>query len=277
MVAYHDHIMSAPETISDEENVKDNALQKLASSDIKVQADKKFIGNDQGMSLLERLQTLESQVQSYDQELQQQKVDLQQQKSRLQSQNSDLQRQNSDLQRQRSDLQRQDLELQKNKARLDRLQLENTMAVIRAAALDEWSEQKDKDQENVDRNITAHGGKIAMDVETIRIHSENAPDEGRLQKWKEAFLDHYGVDYQDITPKINDVPSSFLTILDRRASVRSMRSWRHPKNAGSKSRIIHNAEIIVQEWRKGRKDFLEEGSRTMELYRQIEKDWCSGW
>lgn len=155
------------------------------------------------------------------------------------------------------------------------LGLETEMYYIRAATLDAWSSISDQEPIfDFDGDIRCQIGKMEMDALTIKKYSEHTEDYIRIQEWKNPFYRYYGITYvDDMADEMTILHPYFQTVLNRRASVISMRKWDDPENAEKKIRIITNANKIIEEWLRGSPDFFQENSRTMEYYRQIEKDW----
>ncbi|KAJ9315449.1 hypothetical protein DTO271D3_4326 [Paecilomyces variotii] len=165
----------------------------------------------------------------------------------------------------------------RQKSEIKHLQSTNDIIILRAATLDDWSGQRKENSDLInERNILAHGGKIAADIETIRTFSEFSPQESRITKWKKEFRERYGIRYEDIASKIDDVSEALLTILDRRASVLSLDIWARHHVVKRRDRIVHKADIVIQNWHKHPEELLQEGSQNKRLYDQIQEDWYNG-
>ncbi|KAJ9291664.1 hypothetical protein DTO027B5_7273 [Paecilomyces variotii] len=147
--------------------------------------------------------------------------------------------------------------------------------VLRAATLDEWTNQKAEHPENTsERNLTAHGGKIVPDVMTIQRFSELPGMEARVQKWTTAFRSFYGVAFEDVATR--DIPPPIRLVFNRRASVCTLHIWQAHRNKERRLRILENADAIIRSWLDNDAGLFEEGSPVLELCDRIDEDWLLG-
>lgn len=155
-----------------------------------------------------------------------------------------------------------------------RSQFEDKLILTRATTLDEWSSQKRENQVDTNRrNLFAHGGRIVTGIETIRIYSKVSNKSDRMEKWRQEFNRRYGVSYEEISSVVRTVPENLLTLLDRRASILSMRIWATPHHTKIRDQIVGKANVIIRAWRAHQEDLFAEKSLNAELRSQIEKDW----
>lgn len=96
--------------------------------------------------------------------------------------------------------------------------------LIRSAALDEWAGLPERaDQRLAGRNMVAHGGRVILDVDTIRAYEYEAHEPERTTAWKKAFKQKYGLPYNWVLERLQTIPDTIITTMDRRASAHVMR------------------------------------------------------
>lgn len=141
---------------------------------------------------------------------------------------------------------------------------------LRMRALDEWSNWN-RDGDLADQqNDETHGGNIVEDVHTIGfMKGRNRP---RSRAWVSAFNRHYGVSYDEFEViDVEDLSDMFLEVLDIRASVGVMRRWNLLTKETTRLRemILSRCEVVIEQWRSGVDDFLQEDSESLNLYKEI--------
>lgn len=139
-------------------------------------------------------------------------------------------------------------ELEESKARITRLEAANPvedMRLIRSAALDEWAGlPKQADNNLSERHIVAHGGRVRLDVDTIQSREHLQPE--RVVEWKKAFQSHYGVPFDRVVQKLDNLPEPITTAMDRRASAHHMRHWL--KKRDLRSNVLQCANVVTIAW-----------------------------
>lgn len=84
------------------------------------------------------------------------------------------------------------------------------------------------------------GGRLHADIETIRIFSPTEPE--RVDRWKSAFKQSYGMLYDLLEPHSENLPEIFVEAIEKRASVQRLYRWGRPENKGRKSCVIANRQ-----------------------------------
>jgi hypothetical protein len=141
---------------------------------------------------------------------------------------------------------------------------------IRRMTLDEWSCQYNK-SEKWDRNNSVHGGSLRSDMEVISsLPLDSDLNRDRVNGWKGAFKDSYGLSYDNLQQVINDIPDKVLLACNMRASALRLTFWENRKND-----IKKNADIVIEEWLRNPNDpdLFKEGSTAQTSLTKIEKEW----
>jgi hypothetical protein len=103
--------------------------------------------------------------------------------------------------------------------------------------LEQWSYQDN-------RNDSVHGGSLGSDIEVISsFPSDSDLNRERVARWKEAFEKSYGLSYDFLRQKINDIPDKVRLVCNRRASVLHVTDWQNHQN-----NIVDKANAIIKEW-----------------------------
>ncbi|KAN0074212.1 hypothetical protein V8E54_008149 [Elaphomyces granulatus] len=130
--------------------------------------------------------------------------------------------------------------------------------------LEQWSYQDN-------RNDSVHGGSLGSDIEVISsFPSDSDLNRERVARWKEAFEKSYGLSYDFLRQKINDIPDKVRLVCNRRASVLHVTDWQNHQN-----NIMDKANAIIKEWCQNLNDpdLFKEGSTAQTLFTEIEKEW----
>lgn len=115
---------------------------------------------------------------------------------------------------------------------------------LRIARLNEWSSLKlESDETQHSRNALDNGGKVDIDVQLIKL----GKDPSRSESWKKAFFKYYGVPYDLVENKVEDLPQKLQQTLNHRASTHSMRLWRTTANELRKSHVMGNANSMYNQ------------------------------
>ena len=107
--------------------------------------------------------------------------------------------------------------------------------IVRAATLDDWAAKRHQSFDD-HRISLVHGGKLRADIETIRFFSPSEP--GRVELWKSAFKQSYGLLYERLERQSENLPDIFVEVLEKRASVQWLLKWGSRENKDRRSRII---------------------------------------
>lgn len=155
--------------------------------------------------------------------------------------------------------------------------VDTELFVLRAATLNEWTNQKAENRENInERDLTGHGGKIVADIMTIKRFSKLPGMEDRVQKWTMiAFCNFYGVSFKDVETK--DIPPQLRLVFNRRATVCTLYIWQTHRNKERRSRILENADTIIRSWLNNDVGLFAEGSHVLKLCDRIDEDWLLGY
>lgn len=96
------------------------------------------------------------------------------------------------------------------------------------------------------------------------------------QDWKTAFFQQYGLPFDVIEDKIDEIPTQLQQTIDRRATVHVLYMWNTGNNATSRAKIIGNANKIIKAWNENEVNLFKDGSRSLMWYHELEHEYAKG-
>ena len=155
--------------------------------------------------------------------------------------------------------------LKDTKITLEDTNMVEDIRLIRSAALDEWAGlPKRAHQRLPERNMVAHGGRVILDVDTIRAYEAHQPE--RTTAWKKAFKQKYGLPYNWVLERPlsllrwTDAPRRITCATGRRKLISVLRCaneinvawWEEGESALEDLEIIAHLKELDKCWRSGR-------------------------
>lgn len=193
------------------------------------------MGNMEGMSLLQTLETIKS--------------DFRKQETTLERMQSDLCQQDTTLERVQSDIR----------------QLKTTSHTIRASTLDEWA---GINSDCIDRNGFMHGGNILGDISIISHMDTIDPDIKKTQIWKDVFRKNYGVSFSTCANSngLRQADDRLIEIFNIYANTNVLHRWKRPEATDTTQKIQScGLKIIIAWFTKGNNIF--EDPSTLDHYK----------